>query len=115
VTPSGHIRKQLRLAAILPLSAAFLCSARAEEPAGHWSLKPLKITQGATLDSFIDEALEKKGLQQNDAADRYTLIRRATIDLTGLPPTREEIEAFASDESPDAREKLVERVIGSPH
>ena len=54
------------------------------------------------------------GLQPNPPADRRTLIRRVTYDLTGLPPTIEEIEAFEADASPDAYEKLVDRLLASP-
>jgi hypothetical protein len=65
------------------------------------------------IDAFILARLEEKGLHPAPAADRVTLIRRATYDLTGLPPTPEEIDAFVNDRSPDAYEKLVDRLLSS--
>ncbi len=59
--------------------------------------------------------LKKAGLHPSPAADRATLIRRVSFDLTGLPPTPAEIAAFAADRSPDAYNKLVERLLASPH
>ena len=58
--------------------------------------------------------LEAKGIKPNPAADRITLLRRATIDLTGLPPTQEEIDRFVSDKSPNAWDKVVDRLLASP-
>ncbi len=67
------------------------------------------------IDYFILSKLEKEGLEPAPEADRHTLIRRVTLDLTGLPPTPEEVEAFVNDESPDAYEKVVDRLLASPH
>lgn len=66
------------------------------------------------IDNFILKRLEANGLEPNPKADRRTLIRRAYYDITGLPPTYEEIEAFVADESPNAYEKLVDRLLASP-
>jgi len=66
------------------------------------------------IDPFILAELEKRGLAPSDAAERRVLIRRATFDLTGLPPTPEEIEAFVNDLAPDPCERLVERLLASP-
>jgi hypothetical protein len=66
------------------------------------------------IDLFILAALEAKGLALAPDADRATLARRLCFDLTGLPPTPEEVEAFQKDASPDAYEKLVERYLASP-
>ncbi len=66
------------------------------------------------LDRYILAALEAKGLKPAKPADKRTLIRRATFDLTGLPPTPEEIDAFLKDESPDAFAKVVDRLLASP-
>ncbi len=66
------------------------------------------------LDGFILDRLEKEGLTPSDEADKPTLIRRVTYDLTGLPPTPEEVQAFVSDGSPDAYEKVVDRLLASP-
>ncbi len=67
------------------------------------------------IDRFILAALEARGLKPARDADQATLIRRATIDLTGLPPTPEEIDAFVKDASHDAFDKLVDRLLASPH
>ena len=67
------------------------------------------------IDAFVLARLERKGLRPAREADRYTLIRRLSYDLTGLPPTISEVDAFARDERPDAYERLVERLLASPH
>jgi mono/diheme cytochrome c family protein len=66
------------------------------------------------IDAFILAGLERQGLRPAQQADRRTLIRRATFDLTGLPPTPEEVQAFCADRSPDAWEKVVDRLLASP-
>lgn len=66
------------------------------------------------VDRFVLARLESAGLTPAPEASRYTLIRRATLDLTGLPPTPEEVRAFVADDSPDAYEKLVDRLLASP-
>jgi hypothetical protein len=66
------------------------------------------------VDGFILTGLETKGLKPAPAADKRTLLRRVTLDLTGLPPTPEEIAAFLADESPDALAKVVDRLLASP-
>ena len=66
------------------------------------------------IDAFILASLNKNKLTPSPEADRRTLIRRLTYDLHGLPPTAEEIEAFAGDRSADAYEKLVDRLLASP-
>ncbi|MEZ5394520.1 MAG: DUF1549 domain-containing protein [Bryobacterales bacterium] len=67
------------------------------------------------VDAFIAEKLAKKGLEICPEADKVTLIRRASFDLIGLPPTPEEVEAFVRDDSPDAFDKVIERLLASPH
>jgi hypothetical protein len=71
-----------------------------------WSRNP--------IDQFIAAKLESKGIAPGPATDQVTLLRRATFDLTGLPPTPEEVAAFLSDQSPDAFEKVVDRLLASP-
>ena len=66
------------------------------------------------IDAFILSRLEKEGLTPANAADKRTLIRRLSFDLTGLPPTREEIHKFLEDESPDAYEKVIEAFMAKP-
>jgi mono/diheme cytochrome c family protein len=89
-----------------------------------WSFQPLrqpaipavKDSQWAKtdIDRLVLAKLESSGLQPVAAADRRTLIRRATLDLTGLPPTPEEVAAFEKDGSPDAFAKVVDRLLASP-
>src|SRR5579872_6030282 len=66
------------------------------------------------IDAFILARLEEKNLKPAPPADRITLLRRATLDLTGLVPTPEEVQAFTSDTSPDAFAKVVDRLLASP-
>ena len=66
------------------------------------------------IDHFVLEKLEKESLDPSKLADKEILIRRVTLDLTGIPPTIEEIDAYLADESPNAYEKLVERLLQSP-
>jgi hypothetical protein len=118
-------------------SAAFLIAAdEALAPLGsytaaerrQWEFQPRKdqdppaFTDAAgkawvktPVDAFVLAGLRKKGLKPAPQADRATLIRRITFDLTGLPPTPEEIDAFVADKSPRAWEKVVDRLLASPH
>src|SRR5262249_17248109 len=67
------------------------------------------------IDRFILAKLEAAGLQPSPAADKYTLVRRAYLDLIGLPPTPAEADAFVNDADPKAYEKLLDRLLESPH
>jgi hypothetical protein len=111
----------------LLLSAAGVVATLGEESGFHqgdWPFTPLRRpavpetrrTDWAInpVDSFVLVELEKRGLTPNMAADRETLLRRVTFDLTGLPPTIEEIDAFLADDSPQAYERVVERLLNSP-
>src|SRR5918995_3045887 len=93
----------------------------------HWAFeKPVRPEvprsrdrQGAAwaknpIDAFVLARLEKEGLKPSPEAGRATLIRRVTLDLTGLPPTPAEVEAFLADESPGAYDKLVDQLLASP-
>lgn len=86
---------------------------------GHWSFEqPEASAEGrmsAIIDSEIEGRLDEVGLKPSAAADRETLVRRLSLDLRGLPPTLEEIDAFVGDRSPDAYEQLVDRLLASPH
>ncbi|MCA8995080.1 MAG: DUF1549 domain-containing protein, partial [Planctomycetaceae bacterium] len=94
------------------------------DPEKLWALQP--ITRPSVpdiandnwafddLDAFIVQRLRAEGLQPADDADRYTLLRRVTFDLTGLPPTPAEIGAFLNDSSPHAYEHVVDRLLASP-
>ena len=68
-----------------------------------------------SIDHFILARLAKEGLKPRSEADRTTLIRRVSLDLTGLPPTPQEVDAFVADKSPNAYEKVVDRLLASPH
>ncbi|GMU92777.1 MAG: hypothetical protein AMXMBFR4_18350 [Candidatus Hydrogenedentota bacterium] len=91
----------------------------------HWAFQPLSdpaVPEIANdgwartpIDHFVQAQLEAKGLSLSPQADRRVLIRRATYDLLGLPPTYAEVEAFVSDNSPDAYETLIDRLLASPH
>jgi mono/diheme cytochrome c family protein len=81
---------------------------------GHWAFEhPLK--KPGDIDSFVLAKLTEKGLKPSPKADRVTLIRRLTFDLTGLPPTPAEVEAYANDKASNAYEKVVDRLVSSPH
>jgi hypothetical protein len=90
----------------------------------HWAWQPLREANappvkntawpGGSIDRFILAKLEAKGLNPATDADRLTLLRRVTFDLTGLPPTPQEIDAFLADRSTDAFSTVVERLLASP-
>ncbi|MBE2283421.1 MAG: PSD1 domain-containing protein [Prosthecobacter sp.] len=89
---------------------------------GHWAfLPPVRAAVPAQkpdqhpIDAFITARLAKEGLKASPEADRATLIRRLSLDLTGLPPTPAEVSAFEQDAAPNAYEKLVDRLLASKH
>ncbi len=67
------------------------------------------------IDNFVMARLEREGLKPSPAADKATLLRRVTFDLTGLPPTPAELDSFLADKSPDAYERRVDKLLASPH
>ena len=91
----------------------------------HWAFQPPKrpavpaVTNKQwvrnPIDGFVLARLEKEKLQPSPEADRPTLLRRVSLDLTGLPPTPREMQAFLADKSPNAWEKVVDRLLASPH
>jgi hypothetical protein len=93
--------------------------------AEHWTFVAPKrpeapaVTDNAwptnEIDRFVLARLEEDGLKPSPAADKATLIRRVSLDLIGLPPTLSEVEEFVADQSPDAYEKVVDRLLASPH
>lgn len=95
-----------------------------EQGRKFWSFAPLREQALPTvrqsdwpqtrIDAFVLAAMEREGLSPSAPADRATLIRRAFFDLTGLPPSREQVEAFVHDDSPDAYERLVDELLASP-
>src|SRR5207249_1213990 len=66
------------------------------------------------IDNFVLATLVRNGLSLSPPADKRTLIRRATFDLTGLPPKPEQVDAFLADQSPDAFARVVDRLLGAP-
>jgi mono/diheme cytochrome c family protein/cytochrome c553 len=97
----------------------------APERKQFWSLLPIKDVQPpavkdakwpkTTIDRLVLARLEKDGMKPVHPANKHDLLRRATLDLIGLPPTPEEIAAFDKDLSPDAFSKVVDRLLASPH
>jgi mono/diheme cytochrome c family protein len=114
----------VRLGAPWPEAAIPASPGVAEVRGRHWAFQPiknptpptLKDAQGVSnpIDAFIRHGLEGKGLKPSRQADRRTLIRRATFDLLGLPPTPEEVTAFENDPAPDAFARLIDRLLASP-
>ncbi|HEX8910875.1 MAG TPA: DUF1553 domain-containing protein, partial [Humisphaera sp.] len=96
------------------------------DPRYHWSFKPIAKPPVPPLagddakwartpvDAFVLAKLREKGLSPSPEADRRTLIRRVTYDLTGLPPSPEEVDAFVADPAPGAYDRLVDRLLASP-
>ncbi len=84
----------------------------------HWAFVPPRRPDVddpvAGIDRVVADKLAARGLKHQPEADRITLIRRASFDITGLPPTTEEVAAFVADTSPDAYEKLLDRLLASP-
>ena len=98
-----------------------------EEERGFWSFQPIKpvappkVSHDPTsgpqqaVDAFLLQKLQQRGLEFASPASRSTLLRRVTFDLIGLPPTPEEVKAFEEDRSPDAYQRVIERLLASPH
>jgi hypothetical protein len=96
----------------------------AANPRQHWAFQPVKLPAlppvkdnswlQSPVDAFILAKLEERGWQPSPAAERAVVLRRVTFDLTGLPPTPEEIDTFTADRSPDAYERVVDRLLASP-
>ena len=114
-------------AALVATGAGARPSAAAESPvddgSDHWAFVPPRRAElpavGASgsahpIDRFIDATLGAHGLAPLPPADRATLLRRVTIDLTGLPPTDADLAAFLADDAPDAYERLVDRLLADP-
>ncbi len=112
-----------------PLSAAEVALVRQWIAEGapfetHWSFRPIRmpavpavenLPDAATnIDRFILDRLRRQGLSMSAPADKFALIRRATFDLTGLPPTWQDVQAFLDDDAPDAFARVVDRLLESP-
>ncbi len=89
---------------------------------GHWAFEPIELPKvprpteprSSEIDHFVVTGLEAQGLRLSPSVSNQQLIRRATFDLLGLPPTWEEVEAFVEDNSPQAYEKVIDRLLASP-
>lgn len=92
---------------VRPPLPSFLPSASKGGPGGEWVRNP--------IDTFVQARLEKEELSPSPEASRENLIRRVSLDLIGLPPTPEEVDAFAADHGPEAYENVVDRLLASPH
>jgi hypothetical protein len=118
----GTIRRWIDAGAAGPDATTPIAASR---PQKHWAYMkpvppPIPQVQNAAgcrnpIDNFILAKLEKEGLKPSPAAGKATLIRRVYLDLTGLPPSPQEVDAFVSDKSPDAYEKIVDHLLASPH
>ena len=116
----GKIRTWIDEGALWPDSASVQLDAKKD----HWAFKapvkpPVPLVQGssgplAPIDAFVQTRLQKEGLAPSPEADRPTLIRRAYLDLVGLPPSPAEVDAFVHDASPDAYKKVVDHLLSSP-
>jgi hypothetical protein len=93
-------------------------------PLRHWAFVPpvtpmvppvAGVWARNAIDGFVQERLEREGIQHSAAASRETLIRRVYLDLTGLPPSIKDIDEFVADTTPNAYEKVVDRLLASPH
>jgi mono/diheme cytochrome c family protein len=100
-------------------------SVKLEDKRNHWAFKPpvrppVPIVKAKTwvrnpIDNFVLARLEQEHLKPSPEADRITLIRRLSLDLIGLPPSIKEVQEFVADKRPDAYERVVERLLASPH
>jgi len=107
-----------------PRDSAVILPAAPTGGRDHWAYQPITDAipppvrdtswTRTPLDAFVLERLEAEGLKPVADADRYTWLRRVTFDLTGLPPTVDEIQAFVGDDSSSARERVVDRLLASP-
>jgi hypothetical protein len=97
--------------------------AQGAEYEGHWAFLPLGHVAGPTvvlptrnsIDAFVRSKLERLGVQPSPPTDRATLLRRVTLDLTGLAPSPEDVTSFLEDDREDAYERVVDQLLGSPH
>ncbi|WP_395743172.1 DUF1553 domain-containing protein [Prosthecobacter sp.] len=113
-TQIALVRAWIAAGAVWPENAADKAAA-VDKRLQHWAVQPVRRVEGASIDSLIAAKLAEKNLTMSPEADRRTLIRRLSFDLTGLPPAPERVERFAKDADPKAYEKLVDELLRSPH
>ncbi|WP_395739601.1 DUF1553 domain-containing protein [Prosthecobacter sp.] len=107
------VQEWIAAGAVWPENAADKAAA-VDKRLQHWSVQPVRAVKGASIDSLIRAKLAEKNLAMSPPADRRTLIRRLSFDLTGLPPSPERVEQFVKDADPKAYEKLVDELLRSP-
>lgn len=111
----ADVEEWIRLGATVPESAAKAGTDLAAAAKTHWAFQPIPAWSPAdSIDSIIQRKLAAAGLKPSPAADKRTLLRRVYIDLIGLPPTWDEVQAFEADPAPDAYAKAVDRLLASP-
>lgn len=120
---SRHFVPVLRLWSIVVLlgPVAIAADAPAMDAKAHWSFvapHPVNASAGdgsSSIDALLLKAMEREGLSPSPQADRPTQVRRVHLDLTGLPPTPSEVADFVKDQHPDSYDRLVDRLLSSPH
>ncbi len=115
------MRHPMRLASRLAVAALAFTAGAFAQHAPHWAYRPIaqpappRTTWGSSpLDAFVFAAMQPHGLQPSQPAAPHEWLRRVTLDLTGLPPTTAELDAFLADQGADARERVVDRLLTSP-
>ena len=114
-----------RLPLLLALLCPSLCTAAPPDAPAPWAFRkpvrvdPLRVSDPTwvknPIDAFVLARLDKAGLKPSPPASKAALLRRVTYDLTGLPPTPKELDDFLADDRPDAYERVVDRLLASPH
>ncbi len=119
------IRRWIDEGAHYPAEAGTPLETAAPDEPSHWSFRPIRSPAPPVvrnpawirnpIDAFVMARLEADAIAPSPEAPKHTLLRRLSLDLTGLPPTQDEMAAFLADTSPNAYEKQVERLLASPH
>ncbi|MCW5559560.1 MAG: DUF1549 domain-containing protein, partial [Verrucomicrobiae bacterium] len=122
----GRLRDWIQSGAAWPADAAV--AAAGPDPRAHWAFQPVRrpavpmlspdrteFTLRNPIDHFVLATLKDRGMSSSPEADRITFLRRVSLDLTGLPPSEEDADTFLADTDPDAPQRVVERLLASPH
>ncbi len=118
------LQKWISMGAVFPATVSIPDAEKLARQKSHWAFQPVQVVEPPAVheagwvrtpvDQFVLSHLESRQLPHSPSADRRTLIRRVTYDLTGLPPTPEEVDNFVRDEDPEAYRQLVDRLLDSP-
>ena len=121
----GLFRAWIDTGAVWPQEVVFDGGQGARPKSSHWSFQPILHPQSPSvqraswlknpIDAFVLAKLESEGIEPSPEAEREKLIRRLSLDLTGLPPTPDEVASFMADSRPDAYQRQVDRLLDSPH